>query len=81
MRYKDPNGKIPLTKKQEQVYALMADNPGCIVHLHKKMTGTVCYRLRTTTGNPITNVTCGVIHQLAEKEYIKKNDEGFYIVA
>lgn len=73
--------KIPLTKKQEQVFALIKNNPGCIIHRHMTMNGTVCYRIRATGANPVANVATGIIDRLAEKKYIIKNSEGHYVEA
>jgi len=80
MKYQDPNKLPELTKKQEEIFALMLNNPGCILHMHKRPTGTECYRMRSAQHSPIINVTLGLVNELVSKKRIVRNVEGHYIV-
>lgn len=73
------NGRIPLTKRQREIYAVIIDTPGCRIYKHYKPTGTPCYRLRSGDGVPIMNIQNGIIGEMSNKFYLERTDEGYYI--
>lgn len=73
------NGRIPLTKRQREIYAVIKDTPGCRIYKHYRPTGSPCYRLRSSGGSPIMNIQSGIISEMVNKFYLERTDEGYYI--
>jgi len=70
---------IKLTRAQMAVKKLLLANEGSVIIAHRKMTGTMCYRLMTFDHSPVKNIRYGVLRHLYNKGVVIKSGAEYMI--